>query len=89
LSFERNPDQMAEIPESLVILIVIAGAAFSVLLGYAMFRFFVSTEEQGIRDMPNEQKEYMREVRRRNKGWNYFEARTDRRDRRYTESTVE
>lgn len=80
---------MAKIANSWIILIVILGAAFSVLLGFALFRFFVKDSNDGIRDMSNEQMEYLRQVRRRNKGFNYSEARSGHYDKRYTESTVD
>lgn len=79
---------MAEIAKEWMILIIIVGAAFSVLLGYALFRYFVPDNKDGIRDISNEQKEYMRQVRRKNQGLNYFEARANHDDRRYTESTI-
>lgn len=80
---------MGEIAKEWIILIVILGAAFSVLLGFALFRFFVKDNTDGIRDMSNEQKDYLRQVRVRNKGWNYFEARSDHYGKGYTESTVD
>lgn len=80
---------MGKIPDSGIILICISGAGFGVLLGYAIFRFFMDPTA-GIKDFPQEQKDYMREVRRRNKGWNYFEAAAaDKQSNRYTESTVD
>jgi hypothetical protein len=80
---------MPAIANEWMILIIIAGAAFSVLLGYALFRFFVPQEEGGIKDFSNEQKEYMRQVRRGNMGLNHFEAREARHERqRYTESSM-
>ena len=82
-------DVEEKIPRSLIILLVILGAAFSVLCGYAFFRFFVNNDKQGLEDIPNEQREYMRDVRRRNKGINYFEARAGRHERRYAETPIE
>jgi protein-S-isoprenylcysteine O-methyltransferase Ste14 len=78
---------MGGIPQQGVILIAISGAAFSVLVGYAIFRFWIQQREEGIRDMSNEQKDYMREVRMRNKGLNYSESHPDRSHRRYTETS--
>lgn len=87
--FESDSGPMGEISQSAVIVICIAGAAFAVLLGYAVFRFFTNNDRQGPEDMSNDQKDYMREVRRRNKGLNDFETRADKYDRRNNESTME
>jgi hypothetical protein len=80
---------MSQIPNQAVVLLVVVGAGFAVLCAYAIFRFWIDPNAHGIRDMSNEQQAYMREVRLRNKGLNYFESDVVNHGKRRAESSME
>ena len=80
---------MGELSREWIIVIVIISAAFSVLLLFAGTRLFIRRSEEGVKDLSNEQKDYQREVRMRNKGLNYFDARNDRHSSRHTDMTMD
>lgn len=50
---------------NLIVLLIILGVAAGVLICWAGFRFFSETQEE-TRSPPNDQMEYMREVKMRN-----------------------
>ena len=81
--------KMGELSREWIIVIVIISAAFSVLLLFAGTRLFIRRSEEGVKDLSNEQKDYQREVRMRNKGLNYFDARNDRHSSRHTDMTMD
>ncbi len=68
------------LPDSVVVLLVILGAAASVCLGYAVQRNFAKADymDDNFNQKPTHQMEYMREVRSRNQMAAYADARPQR-----------
>lgn len=74
---------MANIPDTVIILFVIIGAAASVCMGFAVHRLFYRPVTVNFNARSEPQLDYMREVRDRSKMDAMMEARADRVHQRY------
>lgn len=70
---------MEPLPDSVIILLVILGAAFSVCIGFGMQRLFTKEQPTNWNQKSQSQLEYQREVRERGKMQAWDEARAGRR----------
>ncbi|KAJ9499617.1 hypothetical protein H2202_004607 [Exophiala xenobiotica] len=75
-----NGNNQLALPDSVVVLLVILGAAASVCLGYAVQRNFSKADYQddNFNKKPVNQMDYMREVRSRNQMAAFADARPQR-----------
>ncbi|KAF2737226.1 hypothetical protein EJ04DRAFT_431394 [Polyplosphaeria fusca] len=60
---------------SLIVLLIMLGAAFLVAMGFGVSRIYGTTQDHMLRPMSNEQAGYMREVRERGMQGLYWEGR--------------
>jgi hypothetical protein len=70
---------MDALPDSVIVLLVILAAAFSVCMGYGVNRLFFKAEAISWNQKSQPQMEYMREVRERARMQVWAEARTGKR----------
>lgn len=54
------------LPKTVIVLLVMIGAAAAVCCGYAVHSFAVGFQADGVKPLTSEQGDYMREVRARN-----------------------
>ena len=72
---------MADIPDTVIVLFVILGAAATVCMGYAVHKLFYRPVATNFNAKSEPQLDYMREVRDRSKMYAMMDARGDRSQR--------